>query len=64
MWRELRTTNVFTMEASFCGPKTTHDGELNYHFTTNDLMEIGQGLCKSLLIYSEGQAGSYQALLD
>lgn len=41
LWRELKTPNVFTMEASFCGPKAViKSGEsndnkvdLNYHFT-------------------------------
>ena len=49
MWRELKVPNIFTMEASFCGPKAlTPDDkpeELNYHFTTADLMDIGKNLC-------------------
>lgn len=41
------------MEASFCGPKaviknteiTENKVDLNYHFTANDLMDIGEKLC-------------------
>jgi hypothetical protein len=50
------------MEASFCGPKSTGIGpaplkseemeELNYHYTTDDLMEIGKKLCHTILIYN------------
>ena len=48
------------MEASFCGPKPVkfepHRGkakaptaqELNYHFNTQDYLELGQNLCKTL----------------
>jgi hypothetical protein len=61
MWRELKIPNIFTMEASFCGPKAvansngvlpTDSDELNYHFTANDLMDIGKHLCQALLVYS------------
>jgi len=45
------------LEASFCGPKPVkyepHRGnkkvptlnELNYHFSSNDLMEMGKNIC-------------------
>ncbi len=49
MWRELKNPNIFTMEASFCGPKNTQTeetvDELNYHYTAEDLMEVGKKLC-------------------
>jgi hypothetical protein len=65
VWRDLgcKHSNIFTMEASFCGPKPVkyepHRGskkaptvqELNYHFTTYDLANIGQNLCETLLLY-------------
>ena len=45
LWKELKVPNIFTMEASFCGPNPliNKDGvpELNYHFTTQNLMDIG-----------------------
>lgn len=50
IWRELKIPNIFTMEASFCGPKaldpTSEDAKkLNYHFTVEDLVDIGKKLC-------------------
>ena len=65
MWRDLgqKHPNIFTMEASFCGPKPVkyepHRGskkaptvtEMNYHFNTNDLCTIGQKLCETLILY-------------
>jgi hypothetical protein len=51
------------MESSFCGPKPVkfepHRGnkkaptvqELNYHFTTEDLMDVGKSLSLTLLLY-------------
>lgn len=67
VWRELgsKNPNIFTMEASFCGPKPVkfepHRGskkaptlnELNYHFTTQDLMDAGTHLCQTILMYRE-----------
>ena len=67
MWRDLgsKHPNIFTMEASFCGPKyikfEPHRGskkgpapsELNYHFNTQDLTEAGLNLCRALLLYRE-----------
>ena len=54
MWRHLRIPNVFTMEASFCGPKPTVP-KLNYHFNSQDLANIGKTLCQSLLVYQSSQ---------
>lgn len=60
LWREIKTPNIFTLEASFCGPKPDGsnliakplDGEnLNYHYTVADLMEVGTKLCQTLLYY-------------
>ena len=35
MWKELRVPNIFTMEASFCGPSEgSHAGS---HFSENNL---------------------------
>jgi len=46
----LRVPNIFTMEASFCGPKapvgtdpnSTEAKQLNYHFSIDDLKLIGK----------------------
>ena len=65
MWRDLgsKHSNIYTMEASFCGPKPVkfepHRGkqkaptaqELNYHFNTQDYLEVGQNLLKTLIMY-------------
>lgn len=67
MWRELgsKNPNIFTLEASFCGPKSVkyepHRGnkrappqnEVNYHFITKDYSEIGSSVCETLLIYRQ-----------
>ena len=54
LWKELRVPNIFTMEASFCGPNVLKDDESELkHFCTKDLEKIGEGLCKSLHIISE-----------
>ena len=63
LWRELKVPNIFTMEASFCGPKapanidpiSLEGKKYNYHFTSNDLMDIGKKLCQTLLLYSTGE---------
>jgi hypothetical protein len=66
IWRELgsKLPNIFTLEASFCGPKPVkyepHKGvkktpliqDLNYHFCTDDLKNIGETLCQTLLLYN------------
>lgn len=64
LWRELKISNIFTMEASFCGPKplSAHakllegdsvgeQSDLNYHYSNDDLMEIGRKLCLTLHVY-------------
>jgi len=67
VWREIggKNPNIFTMEASFCGPKPVkyepHRGskrapfahEINYHFTTKDLMNAGWACCETLLLYRQ-----------
>ena len=50
MWRELKIPNIFTMEASFCGPKalvqnSSKEEDLNYHYTADDLKTLGKNLC-------------------
>ena len=57
VWRELnsKANNIFTMEASFCGPKPvkfephrkkqTFTSQLNYHFITEDFRTVGKQLC-------------------
>lgn len=66
MWRELgsKNPNIFTLEASFCGPKSVkfepHRGnkrappqcDLNYHFNTKDYSEIGSSVCETILVYN------------
>lgn len=49
MWKELKIPNVFTMEASFCGPVPLAEGsmkeeDLNYHYNVDDLKELGKNL--------------------
>ena len=63
MWRELgsKHTNIYTLEASFCGPKSVKfepnrqrqpfAHEVNYHFNTSDFMKIGEDVCRTLLTY-------------
>jgi hypothetical protein len=58
LWKELKSSNVFTLEASFCGPKPDgsnlkplEEENLNYHYSVNDLMEVGMKLCQTLLVY-------------
>jgi len=68
LWREIRVPNIFTMEASFCGPKahssiipTSEQAKaLNYHFTAGDLMDIGKNLCQTLLLYCSGETDPEQ----
>jgi hypothetical protein len=51
MYRELNITNIFTMEASFCG---ADKGVLaNQHFTTEHLMLAGRRLMESLIVFSK-----------
>lgn len=71
VWRELgcKHANIFTMEASFCGPKPVKYEpnrdvkkaptvqELNYHFTTKDLENVGESLCQTILAYREETEG-------
>lgn len=55
MWRELKNNpNVFTMEASFCGP-IMYSEKQQFHFTTQDLMDIGKNLSLTLLLYYSDQ---------
>lgn len=61
--------NIFTMEASFCGPKPVkfepHRGnkkaptaaDLNYHFITSDLEAVGHNLAQTLLLYRNEKEG-------
>lgn len=72
VWRDLNSehANIFTMEASFCGPKYVKyephrgnkkiapSGELNYHFNTFDLQNAGSNLSKTLLLYREQKESS------
>lgn len=67
VWRDLgsKDCNIFTMEASFCGPKPvkfephrkkqTFTSELNYHFTTSDYCDVGKSLCRTLTLYKEAE---------
>jgi hypothetical protein len=49
MYNELNITNIFTMEASFCG---ADKGELkDIHFNTDAYMMAGQKLLQAILIY-------------
>ena len=43
MFKELKIPNIFTLESSFCGS----DG---FHYSVEDLMNMGKNLCISLLI--------------
>ena len=67
VWRDLgaKHSNIFTLEASFCGPKPVkyepHRGnrkapniqELNYHFNSKDFEDIGKKLVQTLTLYRE-----------
>lgn len=67
LWKELgcQNANIYTLEASFCGPKVVRTephrsvqpsaAELNYHFNTADLMDIGRQLCETLLLFKAHQ---------
>lgn len=49
MWKEIKATNIFTMEASFSG---ADKGALkDQHFTTDHLMMAGRKVLEALLIY-------------
>ena len=65
VWRELgsKIPNIFTLEASFCGPKPVkfepHRGnkraptlnDLNYHFITKDFLDTGKHICEALYLF-------------
>jgi hypothetical protein len=49
MFKELNITNIFTLEASFCG---ADKGKFkDQHFTTDYLMLAGRRLLESLIVY-------------
>ena len=70
VWRDLnmKCQNIFTLEASFCGPKPVkyepHRGnkkaptlqDLNYHFNSKDYLDIGKNLCQTLTLYRTEKA--------
>ena len=54
MWRELRVPNVFTLDASFCGPNTVRSTSLlislqgefeGQHFNADHFKSVGKYLC-------------------
>ena len=51
LWRELKIPNVFTMEASFCGPDKGENK--NKHFMPEQLMLAGKKLMEALIVYSK-----------
>lgn len=51
MWRELKVPAVYTMEASFCG--ADYGPKKDFHYTTEDFMDIGKKLCLGLFIYCD-----------
>lgn len=60
MWRELNISSVFTIEASFLGPKNRKEEP---QFKVQDLMEIGKGLCRALNIYDRIIAPEHELVL-
>jgi hypothetical protein len=46
MFKEVEIPNVFTLEASFCGGN-------GFHYSVNDLKNMGADLCKALLITAD-----------
>lgn len=64
----MKCQNIFTLEASFCGPKPVkyepHRGnkkaptlqDLNYHFNSKDYLDIGKNLCQTLTLYRTEKA--------
>ena len=58
MWRLLNTNNVFTIEASFCGPNI---GEVkDYHFRSIDYKLIGLNFWQAILIYAKIECPSLE----
>ena len=67
VWKDLgmKHSNIFTLEASFCGLKPVkyepHRGnkkapslqDMNYHFNSHDFEEIGKNLVSTLTLYRE-----------
>lgn len=51
LYKELGLSNIFTMEASFCGNQEGPYAGL--HFTIDSLKTIGRDCCRSLLSYCE-----------
>ena len=47
MFKELRVPEIYTLEASFCGPDN------GPHFTTGHLREMGHQFCQALLVHFE-----------
>lgn len=51
MFKETKVPNVFTLEASFCGPN--FGPYAGSHHTAKQLQEMGKQLCLALAIYSD-----------
>ncbi|CAG9336270.1 unnamed protein product [Blepharisma stoltei] len=51
MFKEARVPNVYTLEASFCGPN--FGPYASSHHTAKQLQEMGKQLCLALAVYSE-----------
>jgi hypothetical protein len=62
MWKALSTNNVFTLEASFCGPNMGDNR--NNHFRVQDYHSIGYKLCQSVLIYAKIECPSLRMYLE
>jgi len=62
MWRMLPTNNVFTLEASFCGPNIGPNA--NNHYRIEDYHRIGVKLCQSILIYAKIECPSLVKYLE
>lgn len=62
MWRVLPTDNIFTLEASFCGPNI---GPIkDNHFRVADYHSIGHKLCQAVLIYAKIECTSLKTYLE
>lgn len=62
MWKNLPTDNVFTLEASFCGPNI--GPRKDTHFRIEDYQSIGHKLCQAILIYAKIEWPSLKVYLE
>lgn len=62
MWRLLPTNNVFTLEASFCGPN--QGPRTDTHYRIRDYHSIGTKLCQTILVFAKIECPFLQKYLN